>query len=106
MPQRRPARPSPVVSGDAGGECRLFDGSELPWHHGREGYDGGLKRREGDDQRVWVWEIFVFADRMAMLRFLARIAAALPVLVPVPVGVAVLRRCLQVLMEHVHGTEP
>lgn len=106
MPQRRPARPSPVVSGEAGGECRLFDGRELPRHHGGEGCDGGLKRREGDDQRVRVREVLVFVGRMVMLRSLARIAAALPVPVLVPMGIAVLRRCLRVLMEHMHRAEP
>ena len=86
----------------------MFDRCEGSRHHGGERGDGDSERREGSDQPVWVREILVLTGRMVMLRFPTRVAAALPMamLVPVPVGIAVRRRGLQVLTEHMDGTEP
>ena len=65
----------------------MFDGSELPRRSRGEGYRLGWQRQEHHDLLGRVREILVFAGRVVMLRPLARIGAAFPVLM----GVAVLR---------------
>ena len=85
-----------------GGERRLFGEREQPWRLGRKGYCRGWQSQEDHDLLARVREILVFAGWVVMLRPPARIGATLPV----PMGVAMLRQCLRMLMEQVHGTEP
>jgi len=85
-----------------GKQCRLLGEHGLPRRSGGEGYPRGRQRQEDDDPPTRIRELLVFAGRVVVLRPLARIRAAFPV----PMGVAMLREYLRMLMEQMQRIEP